>query len=197
MRNVNDVVRIFDDLFASTFNTRLIAGGEEPIYLPAKQVDKRHRLVFSHDYFSSALHEISHWCIAGAERRALIDFGYWYAPDGRSQQQQQSFEEMEIKPQALEWIFSMASGIKFRVSVDNLNAGEYDSSLFAERVCQQVDNYLNAGLPQRAERFAQQLLAFYQEGYGYADFCEDMKLMVAAVNNAKRASVEGELQRAV
>ena len=197
MCNVNDVVRIFDDLFANTFNTQLVAGGEEPIYLPAKQAGERHRLVFSHDYFSSALHEISHWCIAGSQRRTLVDFGYWYAPDGRSLQQQQVFEEMEIKPQALEWVFSMASGIKFRVSVDNLNAGEYDSSLFAERVCQQVIGYLNAGLPPRAERFAQQLLALYQVGYGYADFCEDMKLTVVAANNAGRVTVESKLQQVV
>jgi elongation factor P hydroxylase len=195
MCDVNDLVRIFDDLFANTFNTQLVAGGEEPVYLPATPANERHRLVFSHDYFSSALHEISHWCIAGSQRRTLVDFGYWYAPDGRSLQQQQEFEEMEIKPQALEWFFSMASGIKFRVSVDNLNAGEYDSSLFAEQVCQQVLGYLDAGLPLRAERFAQQLLALYQEGYGYADFCEDMKLTVAAANNAGPVILASKLQQ--
>lgn len=184
MRNVNDVVKIFDDLFANTFNTRLVAGGEEPIYLPTKQVGERHRLVFSHDYFSSALHEISHWCIAGLERRIVVDFGYWYAPDGRSLSQQQKFEAMEVKPQALEWIFSMAAGIKFRVSADNLNAEEYDSSWFTDRVAQQVIRYLNAGLPERAGQFAEKLLAFYQVNYVYADFCEDMRLTIDGANNA-------------
>ena len=35
--------------------------------------------------FNSALHEISHWTIAGKERRLLADLGYWYAPDGRTE----------------------------------------------------------------------------------------------------------------
>ena len=190
MSNVNDVIKIFDELFAITFNTLLVSGGKEPVYLPAKQADERHRLVFCNDYFSSALHEISHWCIAGSQRRTLVDFGYWYAPDGRSSPQQKAFEDMEIKPQALEWIFSMAAGIKFRVSVDNLDAGDYDSSLFAERVCQQVIGHLNAGLPPRAERFTQQLLALYQVDYGYEDFCEDMKLKVLVANSTGRVAVD-------
>ncbi len=35
------------------------------------------------DFFASALHEISHWCVAGKARREQVDFGYWYCPDGR------------------------------------------------------------------------------------------------------------------
>jgi len=179
MHNANDVVGIFDDLFVSTFNTELIAGGDEPVYLPANSAGERHRLVFAHDYFSSALHEVSHWCIAGSQRRELVDFGYWYAPDGRSVQQQQAFEKVEVKPQALEWIFSMAAGINFRVSIDNLSAGEYDSSQFTERVRQQVTGYLIDGLPERGQRFTQQLLAYYQPHLGCADFYVAMNLAVS------------------
>lgn len=186
MHNVRDVVRVFDDLFANRFNTRLVAGGEEPVYLPATQTGEPHRLMFSHDYFASALHEVSHWCVAGVERRKQVDFGYWYAPDGRTLQQQQAFEAMEIKPQALEWIFSMAVGIKFRVSVDNLNAGDYDSSLFASRVRQQVIRYLNSGLPEQSEQFTQKLLSFYQVNYAYADFCKKLQMLLEDADGAGR-----------
>lgn len=194
MRNVNDVVRIFDDLFVGRSNTQLIGGGEEPVYLPSDVAGERHRLVFSYDYFSSALHEVSHWCLAGTQRRKLIDFGYWYAPDGRSIQQQHAFEAVEVKPQALEWIFSMAAGIKFRVSVDNLNAGEYDSSPFTERVRQQVIHYLTDGLPKSGERFVQSLLTFYHTGQVYADFCYAMKL---AVNDDGWQPVENKVQQEI
>ncbi len=42
--------------------------------------------------------------------------GYWYAPDGHTQEQQALFEQVEIKPQAIEWLFAQAFGRKFRVS---------------------------------------------------------------------------------
>lgn len=58
--------------------------------------------------FNSALHEISHWTIAGAKRRLLPDLGYWYAPDGRTKEQQDLFEQVEIKPQAIEWLFAQS-----------------------------------------------------------------------------------------
>lgn len=58
--------------------------------------------------------------IAGEQRRLLPDLGYWYAPDGRTAEQQALFEQVEIKPQAIEWLFSKAFGRKFRVSLDNL-----------------------------------------------------------------------------
>ena len=90
MHDANDLIEIFNDLFVRPFNTELIAGGEEPVYCPAKASGDRHGIVFCHDYFSSALHEVSHWCIAGAQRRELVDFGYWYAPDGRSTAQQKA-----------------------------------------------------------------------------------------------------------
>ncbi|MEA7548766.1 elongation factor P hydroxylase, partial [Salmonella enterica subsp. enterica serovar Anatum] len=43
-------------------------------------------------------YEISHWCIAGKARRELVDFGYWYCPDGRDAQTQSQFEDVEVKP---------------------------------------------------------------------------------------------------
>src|SRR5690606_16580490 len=94
---------------------------QEPLYQPDATVDGIHLLYYRADYFASALHETAHWCIAGEARRRLTDFGYWYAPEGRSAAAQRSFEEVESRPQALEWLFSQACAYPFRISVDNLD----------------------------------------------------------------------------
>lgn len=174
MYNATDLIKIFNTLFISTCNTELMAGGEEPIYLPASDAQQHHRIVFTRDYFSSALHEISHWCVAGPQRRQQVDFGYWYEPEGRLLQQQKDFEAVELKPQALEWIFSAAAGIKFRVSVDNFNVRDYDSSGFTEQVRQQARRYLLAGLPARAQNFTDRLIAFYQQQQAFNAFYDAM-----------------------
>ncbi|PAU86590.1 diaminobutyrate-2-oxoglutarate aminotransferase [Pseudomonas sp. WN033] len=159
-----DLVRIFSECFEAEYNTVLVAGADEPEYLPADAEHPRHRIIFAHGFFRSALHEVAHWCVAGPQRRLLADFGYWYAPDGRSAEQQQAFEQVEVKPQAYEWLFCQAAGHKFRVSLDNLNGEPTDSSLFKQRVLEQTLHFLNAGLPERPARFVQALLAFYRPG---------------------------------
>lgn len=151
------LITLFDDCFYPTYNTRLIKGGDEPIYLPASSKCPYHQIVFAHGFFSSALHEIAHWCIAGEERRQQVDFGYWYEPDGRTAEQQSLFESVEIKPQALEWIFSKSAGRKFRVSVDNLNGEETDTKPFKTSVYRQLMTYCETGLNERAEQFRQAL----------------------------------------
>ena len=75
-------------------------------------------IYYKADYGSSALKEVAHWCVAGAARRKLVDYGYWYK-EFRNFEQQLAFEQHEVKPQALEWIFSQGAGIQFRLSVDN------------------------------------------------------------------------------
>ncbi|VEA75987.1 Putative transporting ATPase [Salmonella enterica subsp. arizonae] len=100
------LIEIFNGCFAEEFNTRLIKGDDEPIYLPADAQVPYHRIVFAHGFYASALHEISHWCIAGKARRELVDFGYWYCPDGRDAQTQSQFEDVEVKPQAFDWLFA-------------------------------------------------------------------------------------------
>jgi len=85
----------------SHLNVNLIRGEDEPEYFPATEQQPA-RIQFAHGFFNSALHEISHWTIAGEQRRLLPDLGYWYAPDGRTQEQQALFEQVEIKPQAIE-----------------------------------------------------------------------------------------------
>lgn len=106
----SQLITLFDRCFSDDFQTRLIKGDDEPIYLPADAESPWNRVVFAHGFYASALHEISHWCIAGEARRKLVDFGYWYCPDGRDAQTQGQFEAVEVKPQALEWMFCVAAG---------------------------------------------------------------------------------------
>lgn len=161
MHDYQDLIAIFNSCFAEKYNTRLIRGGEEPVYLPADETRPYNGLYFAHGYFSSALHESAHWLIAGAERRKLEDFGYWYVPDGRNAEQQTLFQRVEIKPQAMEWILSVAAGHRFQISIDNLNGSESDSAAFKQEVYNQVMRYCEQGLPQRAQVFRQALCEFY------------------------------------
>jgi elongation factor P hydroxylase len=117
---------------------------------------------FSQDHNTSALHEISHWCVAGAERRKLVDFGYWYCPDGRDAQTQSEFEKVEIKPQSYEWMFCVAAGFNFNVSCDNLSGEcEPDRIGFQRKVREEVLRMLEKGLPERPARFIRALQAYY------------------------------------
>ena len=121
----------------SHLNVCLVKGDFEPEYFPETS-DSYAKIQFAHGFFNSALHEISHWTIAGDARRKLPDLGYWYAPDGRTQQQQALFEQVEIKPQAIEWMFAKAFGRKFRVSLDNLTGEGGDGSNSTDNVYTQV-----------------------------------------------------------
>ena len=159
-----DLIRLFDQCFAASHNTCLLGGGAEPSYLPADAWQPLHRIVFTRDYFRSALHEVAHWCVAGAARRQQVDFGYWYAPDGRTAAQQTAFEQVEVKPQALEWLFCEAAGHRFRVSLDNLSGEATDPLPFSRRVLAQVHHYLDNGIPERAACFIDALLTHYRPG---------------------------------
>lgn len=136
-----DLISLFNSLFLSQ-NVILVRGDHEPEYFAANQ-DNPAQIVFAHGFFASALHEISHWCIAGQNRRKLNDFGYWYAPDGRTEAQQAAFEKVEIKPQAVECLLTLSCGRHFRVSQDNLFADfDTSSSTFAVDVFNQAQSYL-------------------------------------------------------
>ncbi|WJY16406.1 elongation factor P hydroxylase [Pectobacteriaceae bacterium CE90] len=158
----DQLIQLFNDCFSRDYNTQLIKGEDEPIYLPADEQVPYHRIVFAHGFYASAMHEISHWCIAGAARRLQVDFGYWYCPDGRDAETQHQFEDVEIKPQALEWLFCVAAGFPFNVSCDNLN-GEVtpDRIAFQRRVHGQVMRYLQHTIPERPARFINALQLFY------------------------------------
>jgi len=158
----NDLIMLFNDLFRDPYRTVLVKGGEEPEYVPADNANGFSQIIFAHGYYASALHEISHWCIAGVERRTLRDYGYWYCPDGRTRSQQQAFETLEVKPQALEWLFSAAVGSWFHVSVDNLlGDGAVDEAAFRNNVLNQAERYLTHGMPKRAGEFFRALRTLY------------------------------------
>nr|WP_210396454.1 elongation factor P hydroxylase [Motiliproteus sediminis] len=157
------LIELFNDLFATTENTQLVRGADEPLYLPATEQHPRHRIIFAHGYFASALHEIAHWLVAGPERRLQQDFGYWYRPDGRSAAEQAEFEQVEVKPQALEWILARACGFRFRTSSDNLSGEGGDPEGFRRAVLAQVRRYLQQGLNPRADRLVRALAGRYHQ----------------------------------
>lgn len=154
----------FNDWF-SHHNVTLVRGEHEPEYFPATEIQPA-RIQFAHGFFNSALHEISHWCIAGAKRRTLPDLGYWYAPDGRTAEQQALFEQVEVKPQALEWLFSQALLRPFRVSLDNLTGDGGNGAQFKNNVYTQVQAFLNAPetIPKDGWHFIQHLIVEIRAG---------------------------------
>lgn len=156
------LVKLFDATFLNSHNTQLICCEEEPIYRPADSKNPHHRIIFAHGFFASALHEIAHWCVAGKERRLLEDFGYWYEPDGRSEQRQADFEKVEVKPQALEWIFSRSANFEFHFSADNLALNNQPSESFKQAIYEQVKHYLENGLPKRAQMWSNTLINHYR-----------------------------------
>ena len=136
---------LFRDTFFRRYDTLLEGGGEEPVYRPGAPS----RIVYTRDYFRSALHEVAHWCVAGERRRQLEDYGYWYAPDGRDADQQARFLKVEVLPQAYESLFCAACRHPFRVSLDNLNGDPGDEAAFAEAVRERAARLLEEGLPER------------------------------------------------
>lgn len=157
-----ELITLFEQTFFSQYQTKLVKGEAEPVYFPADQNCNYHQVVFAHGYYSSALHEIAHWCVAGQDRRLLEDYGYWYLPDGRDHVQQSQFQQVEVKPQALEWAFCVAANKSFNVSADNLNGCEADATGFRLSVYQQVKTYLQEGFPERAQQFIEVLANYYQ-----------------------------------
>lgn len=156
-------------LFSDTFPAEgcvLRGGASEPLYAPRSTPAAVDVIHYTRDYFASALHEVAHWCIAGVERRRQVDYGYWYAPDGRTTAQQRAFEQVEIKPQALEWLFHLCCGHRFRISADNLENGLGASHDFVAAVSEQARSYVQAfaeagALPARGRAFALALCRAY------------------------------------
>ena len=142
---------LFNREFAVSDTTELIGAAAEPYYEPGSL----NRIYFRADYVRSALHEVAHWCVAGARRRQLPDYGYWYSPDGRDAEQQQAFFAVEARPQAIERYFCEAAGIPFSPSVDNVGAHIETQQLrrFEARIQEWCDQFERIGLPPRADRF--------------------------------------------
>lgn len=160
---LNEVIRLFEGLFAVSHRLRVRGGGNEPFYR-APTPDREGEIQFRGDYLSSCLHEIAHWLVAGEARREKDDFGYWYVPDGRNAEEQKAFFASEIKPQAMESALADACGASFRLSVDNLadGAGHADDvHRFGIEVAKQRESWERYGFPLRARRFLGALRAFF------------------------------------
>lgn len=155
----------FARCFARSHGTFLVGGAEEPWYEPASGKQPAY-IHYRADYASSALHEVAHWCIAGRRRRRLADYGYWYAPDGRSAEQQAAFYRVEARPQALEWLFSRACGVPFHLSLDNLDGGvgRTERLAFARRVVNEARSMRAGRLPPRAAVFLRALALEADQG---------------------------------
>ena len=176
----SELAKVFNDQFKNTDNTVLCIGANEPFYVPEQTAaefscgepiapESCARIFSREDYASSVLHEVAHWCIAGRRRRAMLDYGYWYEPDGRDATTQAEFELVEVKPQAIERIMSRAAGISFRLSADNASDPEcLPSKTFVSAVHEQTMRYIKDGLPVRALKFAKALDARFTQGQSYA-----------------------------
>jgi elongation factor P hydroxylase len=154
------VLRVFHSAFADE-GVRVVGGYPEPFYL-APRDGAPAEIRFNRDYLNSCLHEISHWCIAGRERRERDDYGYWYRPDGRNGSEQREFFRAEAGPQALEWSFALACGETFRMSLDNLGGEVRGEEEFAAALEGKLAGYLEAGFPPRADRFLRALIAEFR-----------------------------------
>lgn len=148
---VEHLLTTLNPWLTQSWNTELIPGAGEPLYLPADQHRPHDCIYFAHGYFNSALHELAHWCLAGERRRRLEDYGYWYCPDGRDARQQAEFEKVEVRPQAIEWWLTLSCGRTFRTSLDNLSGEPTDSRPFRMNVQAQALVYARESLPPRAE----------------------------------------------
>lgn len=158
IHSAREIERVFAALFAGPYDTVLVGGGDEPLYEPARP-GRRGRIVYREDFVASALHEVAHWCVAGSARRRLDDYGYWYAPDGRTPSQQAEFERVEVAPQALEWVFADACGLPFRPSADNVLSDLGPSPTFLDALRQRREALLAGALRGRARIFRDELAA--------------------------------------
>ena len=157
-----DLINTFNNTFSEHFNTVLVAGDDEPIYLPKDEQHSQHRIIFANGFYASALHEIAHWLVAGEQRRLQTDYGYWYEPDGRDAQQQAEFEKVEITPQAIEWAIAASCGFKFDVSADNLSGIVIDRLAFKHKVYDRAIRYLTEGFSERTLLLINACCEFYK-----------------------------------
>lgn len=109
------------DVFARVFPSLTVQGGaDEPFYVAPKS-NVNATIHFRSNYPRSLLHEVSHYCLAGNRRRNIDDFGFWYAPCGRTADEQRQFELVEARPQGLEKAMCDIIGIEFSPSLDDFS----------------------------------------------------------------------------
>ncbi|MFK7912570.1 MAG: elongation factor P hydroxylase [Pseudomonadales bacterium] len=160
---VTAIVAVFESCFLESHGTRCCGGAREPLYVPRSPAAHA-QLSFRGDFAASALHEISHWCLAGERRRLLPDFGYHYVAAPRSAAAQVQFLQFEVLPQALESTFADAAGVSFSYSFDDVDDRFVQLrpgfQLAVDSAKQQLPRgYLQTLAGARARRFLQALAA--------------------------------------
>ncbi|MCO7223640.1 elongation factor P hydroxylase [Pleionea sp. CnH1-48] len=156
----DELCRHLVSAFAEVFPHLLIQGGaDEPFYSAPKENAKA-TLYFRSNYPRSLLHEMSHYCLAGEQRRAQDDFGFWYVPCGRTQEQQEQFEKVEARPQGLEKAMCDIIGIDFSPSIDDFS-GRPPSDSFLQGI-ETAYNEMLTNPPPTAKK-AIQGLSYYME----------------------------------
>ena len=138
----------FNALFEARYRVQLRGGGAEPDYFPPTE-SAPGALVAREDFATSALHEAAHWCVAGAARRALPDYGYVYLPPPRSAIDQQLFFSSELRNQAVELYLAVSAGVAFRASADDPDLGFSDLAAFELEVRALVAQWQGPALLQR------------------------------------------------
>lgn len=121
--NSETICDLFNSTFEKKYRVRLIGGAAEPIYVPPMEKESG-SICFREDFISSALHEVAHWCIAGKDRRQIVDFGYEYISPPRDENAQKVFLQAERRVQGLERLFSELCWVPFSPSLDNLDCDQ-------------------------------------------------------------------------
>ena len=156
--NHREIARLFNSTFEVEYGVVMSGGYSEPLYLPGEQLGEgKSHVRYTYDHASSALHEASHWCMAGRARRKLVDYGYFYDPPPRSEVTQRRFEYFELDAQALEYLLSRSADIPFHVSLDDVGTTLEAAYLFRCRVERRARDWLMSGLPPRAALFMNRL----------------------------------------
>jgi len=157
------IAATFNRLYGRPYRTLLVGGGAEPWYEPPVG-DASGRIVYRHDYPASALHEAAHWCLAGARRRRLRDYGYWYVPGPRNAEQRSAFFAVEARVQGLEAVLAGVCDVRFVVSADDFAAPQSELDAFAGAVDAAIASLRRDGLPTRAAALHDALAAEFHDG---------------------------------
>ncbi len=149
----HEIAARFNAHAGRVYHAHLQGGADEPLYEPARPGAPA-LIHYRQDFAQSALHELAHWCIAGAARRALPDYGYWYQPPPRNPAMRARFFAVESRVQGLERLLAHVCGVRFHVSLDDPGSDPQD---FEARVAASTRAWLMRELPARTQAVLQAL----------------------------------------
>jgi len=166
-KNAKHLIVLFNSVFGRAYNVVLSSDSGEPDYRASTEPTMPNVVNFANGYFNSALHEIAHWVIAGELRRKQDDYGYWYAEDGRSPEQQKLFQQLEVFPQAIEKAFCEALERSFQASIDNLDnpLSKAEIVRFENEIEAKKCQLQEQGFPSRAQQFLNALSTQFAYDY--------------------------------